>query len=204
MARTRAALAGLVMALTLPLAARADDVAQMPVVWLALDQKAPQPSTMLEPPPTDLGIAGARVALAENQTTGRFTGQNWTLEEHVAKDDAGVMAAAHAVLAAGRRLIVTDLPAPLLLKVADLPDAKDALLLDAETSDDSLRAADCRRNVLHLMPSRAMLADALMQYLIVKGWTHIMLAVGPQPADKLMAEAYRNSAKKFRIEIVED
>jgi ABC transporter substrate binding protein (PQQ-dependent alcohol dehydrogenase system) len=204
MASMRAALACLIVGLALPFAARAADPAEMPVVWLQLAAKQQLPSTMLAPPPADEGVLGARVALADNATTGRFTGQAWTLEEHAAPDEAGVLEAARAALAAGRRLIVADLPAPLLLKVADLPEAKDALLLDAVDTDDSLRAEDCRRNVLHLLPSRAMLADALMQYLTVKGWTRILLAIGPQQADQLLGAAFRGAAKKFRVRIVEE
>jgi len=206
MARPRAAQAWLVLALALllPSYAHADDPAQIAVVWLGLAARRDIPSTALIQPPADEGVLGARVALAENATTGRFTGQAWTLDEHTAPDEAGVLDAAHAALAARRRLIVTDLPAPLLLKVADLPDAKDALILDAADPDDSLRAEDCRRNVLHLMPSRAMLADALTQFLTVKSWTHILLVTGPQPADLLLAAAFRASAKKFRVKIVAD
>ena len=184
--------------------ASAAEPAAVPVVWLSLAAKKPQPSTALVPPPADEGVAGARVALAENATTGKFTGQAWTLEEHAAPDPAGVLDAFRAAAAQGRRLFVTDLPAPLLLQVADLPEAKDALLLDAVTTDDALRGADCRRNVLHLQPSRAMLADALMQYLTVKGWTHLLLVTGPQPEDQLMGEAYRKAAKKFRLKLAAD
>jgi ABC transporter substrate binding protein (PQQ-dependent alcohol dehydrogenase system) len=192
------------LALLLPLSVRAAEPERIPVVWLGLDAKKPIPSTVLLPPPVDEGLLGARVAVDENATTGKFTGQAWTLEEHVAPDEAGVLDAAHALLAAGRRLIVASLPAPLLLKVADLPEAKDALIFDAADTDDSLRGADCRRNVLHMQPSRAMLADALMQYLTVKTWTRILLVTGPLPADQLLGEAFRRSAKKFRLKIVED
>lgn len=191
-------------ALLLPFPSLAAEPADIPIVWLSYDAKKPVPSTALVQPPAQEGLLGARAALADNVTTGRFIGQAWTLEEHAAPDDAGVLAAAQAALAAGRRLIVADLPPPLLLKVADLPDAKDALILDASDTDDSLRGADCRKNVLHMLPSRAMLADALMQYLTAKRWTRILLAVGPQPADLLLGTAFRNSAKKFRVKIVED
>lgn len=183
---------------------RAAEPAQIPVEWLSLNVKKPVPSTLLVPPPADEGVWGARVALGENATTGRFTGQAWTLEEHAAPDEAGVLAAFKSAAAAGRRLFIVDLPAPLLLKVADLPEAKDVLLLDATSSDNSLRGADCRRNVLHLLPSRAMLADALMQFLTVKGWTRLLLVTGPQPEDKLLGEAFRRSAKKFRLRLADD
>lgn len=199
-------LIGLLSALFAFAAPLADAAApeQIPLVWLEFAPPREVPRTALVQPPAEEGVMGARVALADNATTGRFTGQDWTLEEHAAPDEAGVLAQARAALAAGRRLIVADMPAPLLLKLADLPEAKDALILDAADADDSLRGADCRRNVLHLLPSRAMLADALMQFLVVKSWTHILLVTGPQPADKLLGDAYRAAAKKFRVEIVED
>jgi ABC transporter substrate binding protein (PQQ-dependent alcohol dehydrogenase system) len=190
--------------LLLPSATAFADAAPIQVVWLALANTQRLPSTMLEPPPADMGVQGARVALAENATTGRFTGQAWSLDEKIMPDETGVLDTFRAEAAAGRRLFATDLPAALLLKVADLPEAKDALILDATASDDSLRAEDCRRNVLHMLPSRAMLADALMQYLVVKGWARLLLVTGPQPADKLLAAAFRLSAKKFRLKLVED
>ncbi len=193
----------LALLLAWPFAARADSV-RIPVVWLSLAAKKSLPSTLLDPPPADEGVQGARVALADNATTGKFTGQDWSLEEAPAPDAAGVLAAFRAAAAAGRRLFVADLPADVLVKLADLPEARDALIIDAATSDDALRAEDCRRTVLHVLPSRAMLADALMQYLTVKGWTRLLLVAGQQPADLLLADAFRKSARKFRLKIVED
>jgi ABC transporter substrate binding protein (PQQ-dependent alcohol dehydrogenase system) len=204
MRRLRPVALMLFLLVPLPVTAHAAEPQQMQVVWLSLDEKKPVPSTILIPPPNDEGLLGARLALGENATTGRFTGQAWALEEHVASNEAGVLEAARSVLAAGRRLIVTALPPSLLLKVADLPEAKDALIFDTWNTDDSLRGPDCRRNVMHMLPSRAMLADALMQFLVVKRWTTILLAVGPQPADQLLGAAFRNAAKKFRIRIADD
>src|SRR5208282_1225419 len=116
------------------------------------------------------GLQGARLALADNETTGRFVNQDYRLDEAVAPDAAGAVAAFKARAGAGARLFVLDMPAPLLLQIADLPEAKGLTLIDATATDDSLRAQDCRANLLHTMPSRAMLADALMQYLTVKRW----------------------------------
>jgi ABC transporter substrate binding protein (PQQ-dependent alcohol dehydrogenase system) len=191
-------------ALLLPFAARAAEPSPMPVVWLALANRKPVPSTLLAPPPADEGLQGARVALAENATTGKFTGQLWTLDEKSAPDDAGVLDAFRAEAAAGRRLFVVDLPAALLVRLADLPEAHDALILDATATDDSLRAEDCRRNVLHMQPSRAMLADALMQFLTIKSWRNLLLVTGPQPEDQKLGDAFRRSAKKFRLKLAAD
>jgi ABC transporter substrate binding protein (PQQ-dependent alcohol dehydrogenase system) len=52
------------------------------------------------------------------------------------------------------------------------------------------------------MPSDAMRADALSQYLGKKRWTRIFLAAGSDPIDQRVADGVRRSAKKFGIKIV--
>ena len=99
-------------------------------------------------------------------------------------------------------MILADLPAESLLAVADLPEAKGVTLLNLRARDDSLRGADCRANVLHTIPSRAMLADALVQYLIVKQWPNLFLVVGPTEGDRAYAAAVRRSIAKFGAHLV--
>ncbi|MGB1547159.1 MAG: ABC transporter substrate-binding protein, partial [Alphaproteobacteria bacterium] len=88
------------------------------------------------------------------------------------------------LVTSGVRHIVTNLPADTLLKISDLPEAKDVLLFNAGAPDDDLRNAFCRLNLFHVIPSRAMLADALGQYLIYKRWSRWFLVVGPRDAEK--------------------
>jgi ABC transporter substrate binding protein (PQQ-dependent alcohol dehydrogenase system) len=187
-----------------PVLAQMPAAAPVEITYLSLTVERSLPAAYLDQPPTDEGVQGARLALSDNQTTGQFLGQSFHLNEDMAADDAGVIDAFKKGVAAGQRFFVTDLPAPLLLKVADLPEAKGITLLDATARDDSLRAENCRRNVLHTAPSRAMLADALMQYLTVKKWGRIALVIGGDPADKDYADAIRNSARKFRVKIVKE
>lgn len=186
------------------LACAAQAAEPVTIAYLGLAPKQDAPSTLLDPPLRDEGVQGARLALTETNTTGAFTGQSFELKEDVQPDDDAVLTAARALLAAGQRLIVADLPAPLLLKVADLPEAKSAVLLDATSEDDSLRGAGCRANVLHLLPSRAMLADALMQFLSVKSWRKLLLVTGPHDEDRAYADALRRSAKKFQLRLADD
>jgi ABC transporter substrate binding protein (PQQ-dependent alcohol dehydrogenase system) len=184
--------------------AAAPTPAHIALVYLALAVKRSFPQSYLDQPPADEGLAGASVALADDNTTGHFTGQDFTLDPVAAPDEAGVIAAFRDRLAKGARDFVTDVPAALLLKLADLPEARAATLIDAADNDDMLRAEGCRANVLHVLPSRAMLADSLMQYLVVKSWRRIMLLAGQTADDKLYAEAMRHAAKKFQIKIVAD
>jgi len=174
------------------------------IAYLALEPKQVVAASLLDPPPAHEGVLGARLALVDDQTTGRFLHQDYRLEEAVLPDAAAVVDAARKLAAKGSRIIVTDLPAALLLQVADLPELHDALLLDATSEDDALRGSDCRANVLHMLPSRAMLADALMQFLAVKRWRNLLLVAGPTDADRLYADAMRRSARKFQLRIVAD
>ena len=91
-----------------------------------------------------------------------------------------------------------------LLKFADALAGKPALIANVGNADDSLREENCRANVLHVSPTRTMLADALGQYLAWKQWRNWFLISGPRPEDKLMADAYRRTAKRFGAKIVED
>ena len=174
------------------------------ITYIGLDEAGKPPSTMLDPPPADTAIRGAELAASDTNTTGRFTGQSFILQSTVTHDAASVTQDFTRALAAGARLFVVDAPADILLQLADTKGAHDAAILDATSQDDRLRGADCRANILHLLPSRAMLADGLMQYLVTKGWTRIMLLTGRDTDDGLYADAIRQAAAKFQVTIRAD
>ena len=182
--------------------ARASD--QIGIVYLGLNDSRHAPSAVLDAPPTGIGLRGAEIAVADTNTTGRFTGQSYSLRSIVGTDAASLTTGFAQALAGGQRLFVADIPADLLLSLAGAAGAGQAVILDAGTADDRLRGEDCRPNVLHVLPSRAMLADALMQYLVKKDWRHIMLLVGKEPADLLYADAIRHAAEKFQVTVRAD
>jgi ABC transporter substrate binding protein (PQQ-dependent alcohol dehydrogenase system) len=106
------------------------------------------------------------------------------------------------MVAGGARVIVTLAPAETVLALADA--GEDVLILNAGAPDDRLRGEDCRANVLHLGPSRAMLADALAQFMMWKRWGNWLLIPGSHPNDELWAAALRRAASRFGAEIVEE
>src|SRR5271163_643909 len=172
--------------------------------WLSQTMKRTLPLTYLDQPPQDEGIQGARLAIADNNTTGQFTGQSFQLVESVAPEDGDPAGAFRVLMARGVRLVVTDIDAQQLLTIAALPDAAHVTLFDSGAADDRLRGVDCRANILHLLPSRAMLADTLVQYLVIKRWTNLLLVVGHSDGDKEFAANIRHAALKFQAHIVED
>jgi ABC transporter substrate binding protein (PQQ-dependent alcohol dehydrogenase system) len=191
--------------LTVPSLGRAAAaVPTLHVLYLRLVTALPPASAVLDAPPQDLGVQGAMLAVADDGTTGKFLGQSFALDVIASRKPADLLAAFTKALANGQRLFVTDVPAALLLKMADSSGAGAAALLDATSRDDDLRGADCRANVLHTLPDRAMLADGLMQYLVTKNWRRLMLLTGAEPADTLYADAIRASAKKFRVKLAAD
>lgn len=164
------------------------------------------PISLLDYPPQNNGVAGARLALVDNNGTGRFLGQRFELEEVHLKDGAeGDPADAVNQLAdRGISFVILDLPADLLLKAADAGRARGLVFFNAGAADDVLREEECRANVVHTAPTRSMLADGLAQYLVVKRWIRWLLVTGSHDTDKLFADALRRAAARFGARIVEE
>lgn len=154
----------------------------------------------LDPVPTDLGQRGAELALEDNATTGRFLGQLYSLTTTVVPVGGDFEQAVTDALGQ-TGLVILDAPAPLITSAADLPNASDALLFNASAPDIALRSADCRANVLHSLPSRAMRSDALMQFFVKRRWSDIAMIAGTTPQDIAFANALDGSAKKFGMKI---
>ena len=176
---------------------------------LYIEQKIERPPVLsnLVTWPDDEGVQGALLGIDDNNTTGKFLGQNYTLEtlifepEHDASDRLTKIKQS---LAGEPRLVVANLPSEILVQVADLEEAQDALIFNAQAAENELRQADCRSNVLHTMPSRAMLTDALSQFFTYRKWREVFLIEGNRDADAALAKSFRESLNKFGLKIVED
>jgi ABC transporter substrate binding protein (PQQ-dependent alcohol dehydrogenase system) len=174
------------------------------ILYLKQDRQDDElPLSMLDLPSPDDGIAGAKLGIADNNTTGRFLNQAFKLDTLNGTPDDLIKSAVEKV-AAGDNFIIADMQPDALLKLADALKDKPALIFNVGNPDDRLRQEDCRANVLHIAPTRAMLADSLAQYLAWKQWRNWLLVYGPTPEDKLLADAYRRSAKKFGGKIVQE
>ena len=160
--------------------------------------------SLVEQPAENDGVAGARLAIEDNNTTGKFLNQHFTLVEFRLKDGDDAAKAAVALADRDIAFVITDLPADTLLKAADAVRDRGTVLLNAGAIDDRLREEDCRANVIHAAPTRSMLADGLAQYLVWKQWKRWMLVVGSHDEDGRFAEALRRSATRFGAKIVQE
>jgi ABC transporter substrate binding protein (PQQ-dependent alcohol dehydrogenase system) len=194
----------LVVVVTGPMRNAVADSDTVQIGWLSQAIRRTLPLSYLDQPPHDEGIQGARLGIADDDTTGRFTGQSFALVEAIIPEDGDVATGFRELAAKGVRLVVTDLPARELLPVAGMPEAASVTLFNTAAADDRLRGEDCRSNILHLMPSRAMLADALVQFLVVKRWRDLLLVVGRGDGDREFASDIRHAAQKFQAHIIEE
>ncbi len=173
----------------------------IPMTYLRQEVEPPPVLSNLDPIPEDRGIAGAEVALTDTKTTGSFMGHAYSLALSSVEPGGDFISAARRALATTKILFI-DATAQGILAVADLPEAKDALLFNVSSGERRLRDADCRANLLHSMAENAMRTDALMQVLKARRWTRTVLIIGPKPDDKAYAETLRVSAQKFGIDIL--
>jgi ABC transporter substrate binding protein (PQQ-dependent alcohol dehydrogenase system) len=179
-------------------------VAVIPIVLARELRDDPLPLSLLDLPPKDLGLAGAKLAITDNNTTGRFMNQEFKLDPIEEADPAKLIQDVLQKVDAGAHFVLVDATPATLLKLTDALKGKDALVINYSAPDDSLREENCRPLLFHTAPTRTMLADALAQYLVWKKWNHWLLVLGPTEQDKLYADALRRAAKRFGAKIVEE
>ena len=160
--------------------------------------------SLIEKPASDNGLAGAKLAIVDNNTTGRFLGQSHELLDVPVRTDNDLAAALGGLADRGVSLVITDVPAAQLAQLALPARGRGVTLFNIAAPDDALREEACQDNVIHVAPTRSMLADALAQYLVWKKWGRWVLAIGSHDDDRLLAEAYRRAARRFGARIVKE
>ncbi len=192
---TRAAIAVLVCLWVGPAAAQ-----EVRAAVLRVDYPTLAPISRFDAVPEDLAFAGAALADEDNGTTGAFLGQTYETRT-VAVPPGEADAALDRLIAEGIDLFVVLAERDDLLRLAERA-GEAALVFNARAPDVDLRDGACRGNLLHVAPSTAMLADAVVQFAAWKQWRRLYLVHGSNPPDRALADAYRRAAAKFGLEIV--
>ena len=130
------------------------------ILYLKSLRPAPPVLSNLDPIPENLGVAGALLGIADNNTTGQFLNQTYILNE-ISIEPNTVGTAKAEILAAD--YIITDLTSDELSDLTALIDGSDTLVFNATNKSDALRSNYCHNNILHTIPSYAMRADALSE-----------------------------------------
>lgn len=148
-------------------------------------------------------IDGARTAMRESRIIGRALGLAFALDEvALAEAEAAADAVQRLRAATGATIFLLDLPLEDVAAAGrQLAGAADVVLFNIRHRSDRLRAEDCAPALFHVIPSDAMLADALAQYLAGRKWTDVLVLRGPRPDDRELAAAFRAAAGKFSLSV---
>jgi ABC transporter substrate binding protein (PQQ-dependent alcohol dehydrogenase system) len=149
--------------------------------------------------PGGLGADGWSLALedARFELEAARTQIHWTAQAVSSLESA--RAAAQQAEKAGHQAIVVNLPASWAAAVSK---AVKVLLINVGASADSLREAQCQRNLLHTLPSNRMRTDALAQALVSRKWLQVLLLAGPSEQDRLGAASAQASLRRYGLKLV--
>lgn len=172
------------------------------IAYLAQQQTPPAALSNLDEFISIKGELGAQLGIEDNNTTGKFTGQTFALDKFIIPSDGDVLATYASKVAANYQLVLLNLPADKLLSIADSKTAKPVLFFNVGAADDALRNEQCRANLLHILPNRAMLTDALAQFMLKKRWQKWFLVTGNAPEDALYTAAIKRAVKRFNMKVV--
>lgn len=180
----------------------AEDVQLIKIAYITQEKKVPAALSNLDDFIQQKGLAGAQLAIADNNTTGQFTGQKFLLNKIIVSVQDDVLNVFEQQITADTVFVIANLPIETLKQLADHGLTKKVLIFDATTTDDRIRNEQCRDNVLHMLPSRAMRADALAQYLAKKKWRNWFLVSGITLDDQAYIQAIKRAATRFGMKVV--
>jgi ABC transporter substrate binding protein (PQQ-dependent alcohol dehydrogenase system) len=147
-------------------------------------------------------FAGAEIGVDEAAPLTRVLNTGFKLDRIVAKSPADVAPAVLASADAGTHFFLIDAPTEAYKALAAAVRGRDVLLFNVSEPDDSLRRDLCAAEFVHVYPSRAQLMDSLLQYIVSRKWSNLLIFEGPLPADAAMTAAFEHSAQKFGARIV--
>ena len=152
--------------------------------------------------PHDRPRPGAELAVRESRIPGRALKIKFLLQPTEAKTAAGLVAEIDRMTAAGVRLFLIDADSTVLDAVGAATAGRNIVLFNISEPADILRGPKCRAHVMHVIPSYAMITDALGQFLAAKNWREVLLLKGPQDEDVAVATAFESSAKRFGVRVI--
>ncbi|NDW52766.1 ABC transporter substrate-binding protein [Aliiroseovarius sp. PrR006] len=184
----------LVVGLLANISNAADNQRDINVLYLRIATPERPVLSNLDPIPEDLGLAGANLAVADNNTTGGFMGYQFVMET-VDLAEGDLESARAALQGSDAPYVLLDMSAEEMISLVDGTEAR--LFFNIRSYDDSLRGENCRATLLHTLPSYAMRADALMQFVLKKRWDTMALVTGNAAEDAKFAQALHKASKKF-------
>lgn len=180
-------------------------VQNIDILYVKLHAEMSAEPLLLKQPADNKTLAGAKLAIEDSNTTGRFLKQHYQLTVVEDNNADGVISQLKRLLSVQEApgTVLVDVPENAFNAVSEVIRGSGALVMNISSREDALRQSQCAAKVLHTVPSRAMLADAMTQYLMSRRWREWLLISGNSDGDKAFANALQRSAKRFGAKIVE-
>ena len=180
------------------------DIQQIQIVHLNRVIEREPTIYSINPEVIDNGILGSKMGIKDNNTTGKFTNQNFELiEKKITKKES-----AKQVFEEFRKekykFFILNVSKDDFAEIQSSDLIEDSIVINASLKDNNLRNQNCNKNVLHTAPSYKMLSDALIQFLKRKNWTKLLLISGVNERDKQFAESVKVSSKRFGLKITNE
>jgi ABC transporter substrate binding protein (PQQ-dependent alcohol dehydrogenase system) len=151
--------------------------------------------------PHDRPLPGAEMAIRESRILGRVLKMKFRLEWATGKTAAALASEVERMSADGVRYFLVDANASVLGALATATKGRNLFLFNISEPSDALRAGGCRAQLMHTLPSYAMMTDALAQVLIANKWRQVLVLKGPLADDAAFAQAFQVSAKRFGVRV---
>jgi len=153
---------------------------------------------------SDSGYQGAKLALNDSNTTGKFLQQHFSMTQFEFATTPALLTHLKQAFSQGKRFFVINAPLITLEKINLWAQNKNILLFNINEFSDVLRDKQCLTTFLHTAPSYAMKADALAQWLLYRRLTNVLLISGKKPVDIAIATSFKRSAKRYGLKIIEE
>ena len=150
------------------------------------------------------GILGSRMGIKDNNTTGKFTNQNFELIEQNINPNESAKEIFEKFRKDKYKFFILNVSKDDFNEILSSDLLEDALLINTSLKDNDLRNEKCNKQILHTAPSYRMLSDALIQFLKKKNWTKLLLISGVNERDKQFADSIKVSSKRFGLKIINE
>ena len=150
------------------------------------------------------GILGSRMGIKDNNTTGKFTNQNFELIEQNIMPNESAKEIFEKFRKDKYKFFILNVSKDDFNEILSSDLLEDVLLINTSLKDNDLRNEKCNKQILHTAPSYRMLSDALIQFLKKKNWTKLLLISGVNERDKHFADSIKVSSKRFGLKIINE
>lgn len=146
--------------------------------------------------------AAAHLAVEDTAMLTEAQGLSIALDAERVASTGEMLPAVERMIEEGARHIVLDLPVEEVDALAAALEGQEVTLLNATAQEDWLRRR-CYPHLLHTAASDRMIADALVQHLVLNDWTEVLVLQGKTERDRARAESFVNAAERLRLDVAE-